>query len=76
MTYTDCDICYETKKYFRSCDTCVNKTCYECYQKVDKCPFCRTLHSKLSTLPDLPLNQVLICSSNQHSFPDGLPDLH
>lgn len=37
----ECDICYEEKSDFYGCIQCRNEYCLHCYDRIEKCPFCR-----------------------------------
>ena len=39
----DCDICYEKKSNFFTCNTCHKPHCTDCNVKMEKCPFCITV---------------------------------
>jgi len=40
MSFT-CDICMNENQYGVSCELCSKIICIECYDQLDKCPFCR-----------------------------------
>jgi len=46
----ECEICFLYKIYFFKCPECKNALCYNCFKKVDKCPYCRYIYTYQITL--------------------------
>lgn len=44
MKYIECSICFNNKLVFVSCFECNNIICFNCFKKLDKCPYCRRLY--------------------------------
>lgn len=44
----ECGVCLETTDKFFTCKKCGNKHCMLCYEKVNKCPYCRDVYRDVS----------------------------
>ena len=51
VSSVNCDICYESKSEFFTCDTCRNQHCTSCHTRMNRCPFCRSNFPSLNTPP-------------------------
>ena len=59
-----CKICEKNRIYkkYKQCERCNEKICFECYKKIDVCPFCRerykSIKNKSNTYDNLEINEI------------------
>jgi hypothetical protein len=48
--YIDCSICFNKKLVFIGCAGCRNSICFNCFKKLNKCPYCRRIYTTTEEL--------------------------